>query len=179
VALARTRAALALLLGGLACILIGLLYVKFDVIPPWKNLGTEVAASHLLLSAGYRLVRHRFSHRVTPWMPAFAFVAAVLCYSGAAPWWAASLLSPLLLAFAVNHLSESGALCQRMLSLPVLTHFGVWSYSLYLWQQPFYLAKTSFPGGAVTAFVCAMVAALVSYYFLEKPARSWLNLRWR
>jgi len=58
----------------------------------------------------------------------------------------------------------------RMLNSRILGYIGVLSYSLYLWQQPFLnrgstSIYTSFPINIILAFV----AALASYYFVEKP----------
>lgn len=59
----------------------------------------------------------------------------------------------------------------RMLNARPVAFFGVLSYSLYLWQQPF-INRTSdaltarFPSSVLLAIACA----LVSYYLIERPA---------
>ena len=62
---------------------------------------------------------------------------------------------------------------------PVLTQLGLWSYSLYLWQQPFY--KLAF-GHSLPIRLCILFAAfgvaLLSFYFVEQPARRYLNRVW-
>ena len=168
-----------LLVSGMACIAIGVIYVKLGArAPSWGSLGTEVAASHLLISAGYRLLCDRIRPWVPPWLPLITLAAAVLCYSKIVPWWSSSLMSPFLLAFTVNHLSETSQWFKSLLGTPVLRLLGIWSYSIYLWQQPFYNCKTVFPGGPSFALICAMVTALLSFYLLEKPCRFWLNKLW-
>jgi peptidoglycan/LPS O-acetylase OafA/YrhL len=63
----------------------------------------------------------------------------------------------------------------RFLNLPGIAFIGAISYSLYVWQMPF-LAKAEVYGGHEEWFlkfpydlVMVIVAALASYYLLEKP----------
>ena len=60
-------------------------------------------------------------------------------------------------------------------SCPPLVWIGTISFSLYLWQQPFYIAVHNghlHPGFAVLG---ALAAGVLSYWLIEKPARSWIN----
>jgi peptidoglycan/LPS O-acetylase OafA/YrhL len=175
----RSREGLFLLLSGITCIAIGFLYVKLDKLAPhWGNLGTEVAAAHLFISAGYRLLRERLRPYVPSWLPLVTMASAIFCYSNNAPWWSSGLLTPFLLAFTVNHLSETGEAVKSILASRPLRQMGIWSFSIYIWQQPFYAAKNSFWGGSTTALVSAMTMSLLSFYLLEKPSRTWLNRNW-
>ena len=65
----------------------------------------------------------------------------------------------------------------RILNAKPLTSIGVWSYSIYLWQQPFLNRNGPF---AVQRFplnlICAFGAAMISYYLVERPV---LELRVR
>lgn len=74
------------------------------------------------------------------------------------------------LAFTVNHLHQVAAPLQRLLRTRFVTQMGIWSYSLYLWQQPF-----SYYG--YKGLVPAIVLGLLSFYFVEQPARNYLNRR--
>lgn len=156
------------------------LYYAYSVSPSMRNasyeIRTEVAASFLLVSAAYFLVRHRVVPWVRPWMPLLAFPLAALGYLPHAHWWMSAIVSPLALAFAVNHLGEAPAAVRRLLAAAPLRMMGLWSYSIYLWQHPFFTYKTMLPTGV--AFLGAMVAGLLSYYLLENPARTWINARW-
>lgn len=175
----RGREGVALFATGLACIAIGFFYVKLgSSAPKWGDLGTEVAASHLLISAGYRLYSDRVSPSIPPWLPILTLIAAFVCYSSLVPWWSTRLFSPFLLAFTVNHLSESSKWLRSLLGAPVLKFLGIWSFSIYLWQQPFFAFKAAIPGGSTMALVCAMTIGVFSFYVLEQPCRAWLNRIW-
>jgi peptidoglycan/LPS O-acetylase OafA/YrhL len=179
IAVLRGREALALIGGGFLTLIIHCVYVAVPRIAPHNyGIHTEVVASNILYSAGYCLIRHRAVQWVRPWMPVVSFILAVACYWHPVPTWTWYLITPLLLAFTVNHLSEAPRLVRRVLSVRGLRLFGIWSYSLYLWQQPFATYQKMMIGGAAGALVAAVLVALLSYYFLEKPVRVWLNSRW-
>ena len=170
---------LVLFLTGVFCIGIGILYVRLgSSAPRWGGLGTEVAASHLLISSGYRLMREKYQLKAPGYFPIIAIVLVPICYSKLTPWWAASLISPFLLAFAVNHLEQTYDWFKSVLSTPILRSLGVWSFSIYLWQQPFYVNKTLFPGGSLLALMVALALSLVCFYAWEQPVRLWLNKYW-
>lgn len=156
------------------------LYYVYSVSPTMRTasyeIRTEVAASFLLVSAGYYLVRDRVAPWVQPWMPVVALPVAALGYLPHAHWWVSAVVSPLALAFAVNHLGEAPAAVRKVLEARPVRLMGVWSYSIYLWQHPFFTYKAMLPMGV--ALLGAMVAGLMSYYLLENPSRAWINARW-
>ncbi|MES2098565.1 MAG: acyltransferase [Pseudomonadota bacterium] len=137
---------------------------------------TEVAASFLLLSAGYFLVRDRFARWVAPWMPLVAVPIAAFGYLPQSHWWMSAIVAPVLLAFSVNHLAQTPALVRGTLASWPWRKMGIWSYSIYLWQQPFYVIKPHLPAGV--ALLGALLAGLASFYLIEKPSRAWINARW-
>ncbi|MEG1833415.1 MAG: acyltransferase [Burkholderiaceae bacterium] len=137
---------------------------------------TETASSHLLISAGYLLVREKFEPYVAPWAPPLALGLGIFCYTHWAPWWGMALVAPFLFAFAVNHLHQAAKHFTVALAWRPLRMLGIWSFSIYLWQQPFYLWRAEFPVGM--ALVLALLMGLLSFYWVEQPARDWLNTRW-
>lgn len=139
-------------------------------------LRTECAAFGLLASASYAQIKRHFASLFHPWMMIGAFVLGAACYERGLPSWTEMLAAPLLLAFAVNHLDETYAWTRRAFSVKALCKLGVWSYSIYLWQQPFFKFKTSLPPGV--ALLCAFVVGLTSYYLFERPVRDWINRNW-
>jgi peptidoglycan/LPS O-acetylase OafA/YrhL len=53
---------------------------------------------------------------------------------------------------------------------------GLWSFSLYLWQQPFRVMRGQLPAPFLLA--AAFVCALASFYVVERPAWRFLNRYW-
>ena len=84
IALLRARQAWILMAAGVLAIVVHVVYIKYSMIaPPSGELGTEVSASHLLLSAGYFLIRRQVIPWIHSWIPIAAFVGAMNSYS---PW---------------------------------------------------------------------------------------------
>ncbi|WP_199608845.1 acyltransferase family protein [Flocculibacter collagenilyticus] len=179
----RSREYIAILMIGMGCIVLHIIYVKYPTIAPTNyELKTEVAASHLMLSAGYFLIRDRFAAYVPSWLPLLTFFAAMACYEVDAPWFAYWLISPFLLAFTVNHLDKIPALAKKALEINALRLLGMWSYSIYLWQQVFYFygIKNGNPSTflAITLFAVSIFVGALSFHIIENPIRKYLNNKW-
>jgi len=138
---------------------------------------TEVAGSFLLVSAAYQLLLPNIRPwlHVTPWMPLVALTTASVGYLPNSHWWVGALLSPLGLAFTVNHLNEGPRWFRNLLACAPLRMLGLWSYSIYLWQQPFFEHKADMPTGV--ACLGALATGLTSYYCWERPWRRKINGR--
>jgi peptidoglycan/LPS O-acetylase OafA/YrhL len=169
VLLARRRVAIVMLLAGFLSFAVHVIYLRWWAPVNWR-LHTEVLVANILIAAAYRLIR---VESVPSWLPVATFVGAICCYTPPAPWWADSMLSPILLAFTVNHLASIPTIARKSLESKWLCLMGTWSYSIYLWQQPFFEAKKQ--TGPLIGLVLAITAGLASYYGLEQPARRWLN----
>lgn len=107
-----------------------------------------------------------------------ASVVAVLLFMAAVPTPIHYLVAVPLLALAVNSLDFSSRYLTGFLSSRPMTMLGLWSYSLYLWQQPFYQFVDIQGSSPWLMLAAAFACALCSYYIVEKPARSWLNRNW-
>lgn len=175
-AFTRKSPAIPLLGLGLVSQLIVIYYLKNpDIAAKNFELRIECALSFIFYSAGYDLLKHHFRKFILPWMPILTLIFATACYTNTLPWWS-SFFTPALLAFSVNHLSETWQPFLRFLSLPGLRLLGLWSYSIYLWQQPFAEFKQHFYPGM--AFLLAMAAGIASFYLFENPSRRWINHYW-
>jgi peptidoglycan/LPS O-acetylase OafA/YrhL len=175
----RKRAGVALLCVGLAAIFITCCYATHKAVAPdLFYIRTECAIACLMISAGYSLVKDRFTRFVTPVMPVVSLALAVCCYC---KWFpvngAPTLFAPFLLSFTVNHLSEAWKPLTRALCYQPLRLLGLSSYSIYLWQQPFYLSAKRGGMYPAVALVLTIIVGKASFYFLENPARRWLNER--
>lgn len=167
----------------LGCIATGVLYsmryvgaeLTFD---HW--LRTEVSAYGILGSALLTVV---FSRRGVPTLssPTYLAIAVVVL---ATQWWSVPLpvntfLGVGLLALVVNSLSTAPAFIKAALSWKPLRMMGLWSFSLYIWQQPFYARFTANDWTSQsTNFCMAMATGIISFYAIEQPARRWLNQHW-
>ena len=64
----------------------------------------------------------------------------------------------------------------RLLAVPPLAKIGDWSYSIYLWHWPFIVfAVRLWPANdlaPIAATLVAMLPAIASYYWLERPLRA-------
>jgi peptidoglycan/LPS O-acetylase OafA/YrhL len=136
---------------------------------------TEVAAWGIFSSSFLLLVfrNHSLPRWVGMMVPMLAALGVVL------HWWS---IPPLIqqivgvgaLALAVNLLPQAPAWVRNALAARPLRLLGLWSFSLYLWQQPFHLTDLPAP----VALCGVFAAGLTSYYLLEQPARRYLNRHW-
>ncbi|MDB5419209.1 MAG: Acyltransferase 3 [Phenylobacterium sp.] len=137
----------------------------------WRT-DTELAPI-FLAAAAYLELRGR---RMPSWTPLAALLAAMIASAG--PDLVAYCLTPALLAVAVATVDAASDRVRKALSRAPLTGLGVCSYSIYLWQHPFYRLAL---GGALswwTALVLGLLAGLVGFHLVEQPARRWLNANW-
>jgi peptidoglycan/LPS O-acetylase OafA/YrhL len=145
---------------------------------PWFA-RSECAALGLVAAATLRVFRHRAGAPVptaaAAWVTPAAVVLAAVCFTWPAYPILQITLGPLLLAVAVNYLDCAPALLHRGLSLRPLRWFGICSFSLYIWQQPFYDAYLHGNLQRQVAGVLALIVASVAFYLYEDPVRRRLN----
>jgi len=144
------------------------------------NLRTEVAAMGILAAAILRCVPLPISklQLLAGILPIAACALSALCFSMYAHKAAALWLSPLCLAFAVNYLHVLPNLVLRVMSARWLRWFGCCSFSIYLWQQPFFVAVNEGKFDPVLALLASLGVGALSYYLFENPVRHYLNRRW-
>lgn len=180
----RKREFLVLGVLGLATMVIHYIYVRFPEITAGRfHVRTETAAGHLMLSAGYFMIRERFLPYIKSWMPLAAIVIGIACYSEFAVWYMSWVVAPFAFAFAVNHVDKLPSAFLSFLVFRPLQLLGFWSYSIYLWQHPFYKlgvqGNIQFPGSTIVYLALAIGTALFSFYFVENPLRRYINTRWQ
>jgi peptidoglycan/LPS O-acetylase OafA/YrhL len=179
----KSKEYIPLLLLGTGSILLHGIYIKFPSFAAENfHLKTETLASHLLISAGYFLIKDRFRRVIRAWMPLLAFALALACYHEQAPWFAKWLFTPFLLAFTVNHLDVLPSIFMSALKFMPLRLLGMWSFSIYLWQQPFYFYGVKYGeafnfAGPILLSVSLFIGA-ISFYFFENPVRKYINNNW-
>lgn len=123
-----------------------------------------------------------FNNKKLPALNSIVF-AVLFTFAVLLHWWSVPLLLRSMGAFAALalalHLLQNGPVqAQRILACYPLRQLGLWSYSLYLWQQPFYMhvhaGRLSAPAGIAFGLLCGVA----SFYLVEQPSRRYLNQRW-
>jgi peptidoglycan/LPS O-acetylase OafA/YrhL len=180
-ALKARSAGVILILLGIASIGLRYYYVVSDVHYASVLQRTEVNLSFIFIAAGYALIKEKITLHVKPWMPILALLLGWATYLNVAPWFTDVALSPFLLAFAVNHITQAGPWVTGVLSSVPLRLMGLWSFSLYIWQQPLYHwvknnnYETSY---GLVGLLGTFAVALVSFYLFEQPIRQYLNKKY-
>lgn len=146
---------------------------------PFIWLRTEVAGYGIFISA---CVAMFFSNRKLPEMPWFVY-PTLIGIGIVLHWW--SIPAPIRhifgvasFALAVNLLGIAPHVIKAALSLSILKRLGLWSFSIYLWQQPLYLLVHRDGMNPWLALSIALLLGIGSFYLLERPAREYLNRRW-
>jgi peptidoglycan/LPS O-acetylase OafA/YrhL len=143
--------------------------------PPSLWLHTEVAAFGIVVS-GFLLLALRQRRASLPPLAVPALLVLGIC----AYWWRVIPPATLLVgcgafALALNLLDRSPGLFRTLLEFRLLRQLGVWSYSLYLWQQPFYMLVEREGLPAPLGLACALAVGVAAFYLIENPSRTWLN----
>lgn len=137
---------------------------------------TDVQAGSIFIGALVFLTRERWLNArtaaATPIFVALAVFAKASVFGAAVRFG----LGTICLATAVTALETSPAWFQSLLSAPPLRRAGLWSFSLYLWQQPFYELHER--GQGLWTLGAAILLGVASFHVVEQPARRWLNARY-
>ncbi|WP_439405848.1 acyltransferase family protein [Bradyrhizobium sp. DASA03076] len=113
------------------------------------------------------------------WIPVGTFFVALVLHTGVFPDWMRYTLGTLCLGISVNSLQSAPNFVKVAIESRWLGALGVLSFSIYLWQQPFALlaGKLSLPF-TLPLLGAAVLVGVMSFYFLENPARRLLNRAW-
>jgi peptidoglycan/LPS O-acetylase OafA/YrhL len=79
------------------------------------------------------------------------------------------------LALAVANVDNATLAVKKLLSARAVVWVGLLSFSLYIWQQPFAQIWPHSLALRIPRLAAAFACAIASYYFIERPARRWLN----
>ncbi len=149
-------------------------HLEFD-----RWIHSEVSAFGIFGSAFVVLAVGR---RPLPSLPFFV-VPVLVGFGFAMHWW--SVPAPVRTIFgvgafavAVNLLAGAPCLLHRVLSLAPLRKIGLWSFSIYLWQQPFYLFVHRDGMSPLLGLAMSIASGVASFYLLENPARRYFNRKW-
>jgi peptidoglycan/LPS O-acetylase OafA/YrhL len=168
----------ALLIGALAlaCVANGLVQSALGLdyfAVYWR---TDVRMASILMAAATFLARRQGGMAWPGWTPVVFGGLALVLSLAIVPDTLKYSLGTLCLSLAVAGLDQAPAPLRKLLADPVLTRIGLWSFSLYLWQHPFFRLIGHAPEPLLLAG--AVACALASFYAIEQPARRWLNRHW-
>jgi peptidoglycan/LPS O-acetylase OafA/YrhL len=138
----------------------------------WRS---DVRAAAIFLSVGLRIlsVNDKLLFSRHSWFALAAFVCGFLLNTGHVPDPVKYSLGSLCIAASVNSLEHAHATAQKFLSIRVIAWMGVISYSLYIWQQPFFYSKDHY--GAIPMLAMAIAVGCAGFYLVENPVREKLN----
>ena len=131
---------------------------------------TDVRLAPVFISAGMYLLSRKASPPPA-WIPVVLALGSIPVFAILEPLPLKMIVPSLMLAYAVNTIDFAPEQVRAILSARWLTSVGLVSYSLYLWQQPFY----KLTHGAPWAIIPATILAALSYFLIENPARRRLN----
>jgi peptidoglycan/LPS O-acetylase OafA/YrhL len=173
----RSGAAALMLAAGLAAMAGGIIqldvfhYSDFYVL--WR---TDVAMSAILLSASLFLLCPAESiGAFLPWLTPIGLSVAALAQFSYANAFITFGCEILCLAIAAIGIEHSTAWFRGILERQPLRFLGRCSFSIYLWQQPFYKIASSGRYSHALLMAAGVVIGILGYYAVERPARSVLN----
>lgn len=165
-----------------ACVAVSVGYVVWQ--PPnlaftyWLH--SETAIFGILVSAAlvvFPVPDSNLTRRLALLIPV-VFALGLLAHWWSVPLLAERLLGLGLLALTIHLLPIGPAVYRIVLSYRPLRQLGLWSFSIYLWQQPFYLWVRGERLPVLVGLTGALLCGLASYYLIEKPVRNRLNAGW-
>lgn len=146
---------------------------------PSFQLRTEVASfgifasSLLLLLAVFKHVRF-----TRYWLAPVALITGVVCHWWRVPAAAQIVLGWGALALSINAMPTASITVRRFFEMQWLRKLGLYSFSIYLWQQPYYQLHHHFGMSSWSALSLALITGFVAYHTIENPARQYLNRHW-
>ena len=140
---------------------------------------TDTHIASILLSAWVFLTLRDPGRRVPGWLSPLCAVLGAASFAKIMPAAVQLTLGTAFLALAIGSIDRAWTIVRTVLSARILTIAGVLSYSIYLWQQPFYqIAVWQLrlpPIEAALWVIPAVACGVASYVLVERPSRRWLN----
>ena len=137
---------------------------------------TEIAALPIFVAALFLLAPQGLDRY------GFLVVPLTFMIAAAVQWWSVPfpiriVIGSFALAICVGSLATASQWILTCLSFKPLRLLGLWSYSIYLWQQPFYLLQSrGLP--PLLGMLLGVACGVASYYAIESPVRNYLNATW-
>lgn len=81
-------------------------------------------------------------------------------------------------ALAINLIDRHPGKIRNLLQSDFLRRLGMWSFSIYLWQQPFQLIVRNGELHPIAGLAGGLAAGIAAFYLIESPARRYLTRAW-
>jgi peptidoglycan/LPS O-acetylase OafA/YrhL len=173
----RNRAAAIMIGIGLVAMVSGIVqldvlhYNEFHVL--WR---TDVAMAAIFISAGlFILLPNGKDGRCSPWITPLGLAAAAIAQFSGANAFVTFGCEIVLLSVAAQGIEHSIGWFRAILESKTLRFIGQCSFSIYLWQQPFYKIALTDRFSHQLLLAAGVACGIFSYYVVERPARSILN----
>lgn len=144
---------------------------------PWFS-RSETACLGLIAAATLRVMRNKFSLKVGLLGPSLSIgllTLAIACHAKYQYRGFEHNIAPVALAIAINYLEYAPRFFLSFLSMAPLRWFGRCSFSIYLWQQPFYAALIGYQISNLMGLVAGIAVGAASFYIFEDPIRKRIN----
>jgi peptidoglycan/LPS O-acetylase OafA/YrhL len=137
----------------------------------WRS---DVRVASILTSAAIYLYLKDRKQNTNILPVAMVSVAFVLFGVSSVPEFFRFTIGTTCLALGLNMLKNvSSDVVLAVFKNPLMRQLGIWSFSIYLYQQPFHLSVGKMPTAIL--LIGALCLSLLSFYGVEKPARAFLN----
>lgn len=141
----------------------------------WRS---DVRAASILVGASAYLLAQgaTLPQRLTSWLSPALFTFGAVLNTDIIPDPVKYTVGSALLAFGLVLLPYSAPFFLKLARLPLLSLVGFWSYSIYLWQQPFW-RHTEHMWSRAVGLLIAISIGYLSYRWIEGPTRKFLTRR--
>lgn len=184
----RSKRAIEIFLALTSLLIVAVIFLYVHGMPAYGALSfrnhTEVAALGIMASAAltvYGSGRTSLSSAPT-WMPVLVLMLAFWVATPNFPrpttnsyTYLTLIACPLLAAYAMSKIEIFPEMVKVFLSSKIMRWFGTLSFSIYIWQQPFYQLLLDHKIGNLSAVSISLAVAVFSFYCIENPARVFIN----
>lgn len=136
---------------------------------------TDVRGASILFGVLIYLATNKRPSLFSAWTPIVFFALGIALNLERVPDPVKYSLGSICLAISICSLSHLPDKLMKTICSPIINWIGLVSFSLYLWQQPFYKLIGSAPTALL--LLAAVLLGTASYYLIESPARRYLNKR--
>ncbi|MGY5806943.1 acyltransferase family protein [Rhizobium sp. LEGMi198b] len=144
--------------------------------PGLVMLRTDVSMAGIFISAAFYLILRPRLHRDSwTWIAPCALASAILARIFGLDATVFFGVKTILLAMAVIGIEYSAPWFRRSFEGDVLRFFGQCSFSIYLWQEPFFKLTGLHLLPSVSLLMMGIACGVASYYLIERPLRTTLN----